>query len=153
MIATYRRVEALRSTVRSVLLQTHGDWTALVIGDCCGEETADALRGFKDPRVRYYNLPERFGEQSGPNSAGLGLAAGEYVAFLNHDDLLLQDHLAHMLERLEAADFCVGRFANATRLEDGAPVFDDVRPRHADLSGMLRADPWAKNRSTCPTWW
>jgi hypothetical protein len=142
VIATYRRVEALRSTVRSLLCQTDGDWTAVVVGDGCGDETAGALRAFRDPRIRYYNLPERFGEQSGPNSAGLHLATGDFVAFLNHDDLLLQDHLEHVTERLADADFCFGIFANATRLESGAPVFTSAGPRERDLAVMLRRDPW-----------
>lgn len=155
VIATYRRTEALRSTVRSVLRQTHGDWTALVVGDRCGDETEGALRKFKDPRIRYYNLPERFGEQSGPNSAGLHLASGDFVAFLNHDDLLLQDHLTHTLERIaaETADFCFGRFAVATRLREapgGAlmPVFTDVGPRERDLGVLIRSDPWVFDPSS-----
>ncbi len=148
VIATYRRVEALRSTVRSVLRQTHGDWTALVIGDRCSDETEGALRPFKDPRIRYYNLPERFGEQSGPNSAGLHLASGDFVAFLNHDDLLLQDHLAHMLERLASADFCFGRFANATRVSGGAPVFTSIGPTERDLHVLVRPNPWVFDPSS-----
>src|SRR5262245_20540828 len=107
VIATYRRVDALRSTLQALLLQTHADWTALVIGDRCGEETAEAIRSFREPRIRYYNLPRRVGEQSGPNSAGLHLAEGDFISFLNHDDLLLGDHLVDALHRLAAdnADF------------------------------------------------
>jgi hypothetical protein len=148
VVATYRRTEALRSTLRSVLAQTHGDWTAIVVGDRCGDETADALRALRDPRVRYYNLPERFGEQSGPNSAGLALAGGDFVAFLNHDDLLLGDHLAHLAERLADADFCFGLFANATRLEGSLPVFTSVGPRERDLGGMLLPNPWVFDPSS-----
>jgi len=154
VIATYRRVEALRAAVRSLLRQEHGDWTALVVGDRCGDETADALRPFRDPRVRYYNLPERFGEQSGPNSAGLHLASGDFVAFLNHDDLLLPDHLVHTLERLdvERGDLCFGRFANATRVvEEGGvllPVFTEVGPFTRDLAHLVRPNPRAFDPSS-----
>lgn len=136
VVATYRRVEALRATIRSVLLQTHGDWTALVVGDRCGEETADALRAFRDPRIRYYDLTERFGEQSGPNSAGLHLASGDFVAFLNHDDLLLPDHLEHGIERLAGADLCFGRYATA-EVGEGAPVFTSLGPRGRDLGDLV----------------
>ena len=80
VIATHRRVDALRCTLRALLLQAHPDWTALVIGDRCGDETAEAIRAFHEPRIRYYNLPQRFGEQSGPNSAGLHLAGGDFGA-------------------------------------------------------------------------
>ena len=146
VVATYRRADALRSTLRSVCGQTHGDWTALVVGDACGDETAEAVRSLKDPRIRYYNLPERFGEQSGPNSAGLHMAKGDHVVFLNHDDLLLPDHLARMLEH--DADVCFGRFATATRIEKGEPVFTETGPRATHLSALFGSSPWAFDPSS-----
>jgi hypothetical protein len=107
------------------------------------------IRALADPRIRYYNLPVRCGEQSGPNTFGLGLASGEYVSFLNHDDLLLRDHLAHGIERIVStdADFFIGKFANATLLrteQDGriAPVFTHILPRTEDLSMMMIPEPW-----------
>lgn len=122
IVATYRRPDALRCTLATLVMQTHPHWDALVIGDRCGPETEAAIRSVRDPRIAYYNLPSRFGEQSGPNSAGLRLATGDFVGFLNQDDLLLKDHLARALERLEArrGDLYFGRFANATRLEPTA---------------------------------
>jgi hypothetical protein len=155
VIATYKRVDALRCTCRSLLLQAHTDWTALVIGDCCGDETAEMLRALREPRIRYYNLPRRFGEQSGPNTAGLHLAAGEFVSFLNHDDLLLQDHLVCALARLKAGDvdFYVGKFANATKLKVAdtgvvVPVFTHVLPQGEDLSVLVTPDPWCFDPSS-----
>lgn len=147
VIATYKRVDALRCTLRSLLLQTHTDWTALVIGDCCGDETAGAVRSLGEARIRYYNLPRRCGEQSGPNTAGLHLAEGDFVSFLNHDDLLLGDHLVVALGELLArnTDFYIGKFANATRLsmaESGAliPVFTQILPKSENL-GLLVTHP------------
>ncbi len=107
------------------------------------------IRTLGDPRIRYYNLPVRCGEQSGPNSFGLGLASGDYVSFLNHDDLLLRDHLAHGLERLASTgcDFFIGKFANATALRDDddgrvAAVFTNILPRTEDLTMMMTPEPW-----------
>jgi glycosyltransferase involved in cell wall biosynthesis len=155
VIATYKRVDALRCTLRTLLLQSHQDWTAIVIGDHCGEETAEVIRPFREPRIRYYNLPERFGEQSGPNNAGLHLVASEFVTFLNHDDLPLPDHLTRALAHLTArnADFYIGKFANATQLEqgdDGAvmPVFTEILPAHEDLRAMVTSGPWSFDPSS-----
>ncbi|MGL4880992.1 MAG: glycosyltransferase family 2 protein, partial [Waterburya sp.] len=64
VIATYKRVEALRCTLTSLILQQYQDWTALVIGDCCSDETAEMIRSLGESRIKYYNFPERFGEQS-----------------------------------------------------------------------------------------
>ena len=153
VIATHRRVDALRCTLRALLLQTHPDWTALVIGDHCGEETAETIRALGEPRIRYYNLPQRFGEQSGPNTAGLHLAEGQFVSFLNHDDLLLADHLVDALDRLARADFHIAKFANATELErapTGAlvPVFTEILPRHDALNVLVTGDPWCFDPSS-----
>lgn len=149
VIATYRRVQALRCTLRSLQLQRRAEWEAVIVGDCCGPETAETVRAFAEPRFRYYNFPGRFGEQSGPNSFGLHLARGAAVAFLNHDDLLLPDHLERGLAALDAggADFWIGRGADATRLETGtdgaaAPVCTGLLPRCHDLSTLVLSDPW-----------
>jgi glycosyltransferase involved in cell wall biosynthesis len=155
VIASYKRVDALRCTLRSLLLQQHQDWTAVVIGDHCGPETAEAIRSFGERRIRYYNLPERFGEQSGPNTAGLHLAESDFVSFLNHDDLLLPDHLsrARTLLAERTGDFYIGRFANATQLgrdDNGAvvPVFTEILPAHEDLRAMLASDPFTFDPSS-----
>lgn len=144
IVATYRRPDALRCTLRALVQQAHADWDALVIGDRCGPETEEAIRAIADPRVAYYNLPHRFGEQSGPNSAGLRLAEGDFVCFLNHDDLLLKDHLVRGLDRLDrsGADLYFGRFANVTSVEqrkgDAAlPVIGEILPRTKDLRALL----------------
>jgi glycosyltransferase involved in cell wall biosynthesis len=147
IIATYRRPEALRCTLRALQMQAHRNWAAIVIGDHCGPETEAAIRSLGDPRIRYYNLPGRFGEQSGPNSAGLHLAGGDFVGFLNQDDLLLKDHLSRALERLEACggDLYFGRFANATKLDhagtgDPVPAFGQILPATEDLRELLLRD-------------
>lgn len=100
--ATYNRSEVLRWAVSCVLAQTFQDWELIVVGDACTDDTAALMAGFEDPRIRFVNLPENFGEQSGPNNHGLGLARGEWIAYLNHDDLWFADHLETLLGRMQA---------------------------------------------------
>jgi glycosyltransferase involved in cell wall biosynthesis len=101
--STYNRAPVLSRALRTVLKQTHRNWRALIIGDQCDQETADCVAAFQDPRLRFINLPERFGEQSGPNSVGMALADTPYIAFLNHDDLWLPDHLSNALRALKVS--------------------------------------------------
>ncbi len=101
IIATYNRPHVLKLALQSLLDQDHKDWEGLVIGDACSDETASVVAGFDDSRLRYENLAENCGEQSGPNNRGLALATGPYVAYLNHDDLWWPDHLSSSLAFLE----------------------------------------------------
>jgi hypothetical protein len=93
IIAAYGRPEALRPTLASVLAQSEQDFEVLVVADACPPDALEAMR-HPDPRVRLLNLPRRAGHQYGPNAVGLARARGEFIAFLNHDDLWLRDHLA-----------------------------------------------------------
>ena len=100
VIATYNRAALLRVALKSLQRQTLTSWQAIIIGDGCEDSTGEVVRAMNDPRFCYLNLTERFGEQSGPNSIGLALADTEFVAWLNHDDVWFDDHLARAVDAL-----------------------------------------------------
>ncbi|MDP1582254.1 MAG: glycosyltransferase family 2 protein [Bradyrhizobium sp.] len=103
IIATYNRSEPLRHAIRSVCNSTLGDWEIIVVGDACTDDTPQVVSSFDDPRIRFVNLPTRCGDMSGPHNHGLTLARGRYVAYLNHDDLYLPNHLAKCVAELESS--------------------------------------------------
>lgn len=138
VIATYDRPDVLTRTIRSVRWQTRTDWRLTIVGDRCDGRTARAVARFRDPRIRYVNLPERSGEQSIPNSVGLALADAPFVALLNHDDLWLPDHLDTALGRLAGgADFYTAptAFVARSRGVHGllVPPFSRRSPRNRRL--------------------
>ena len=102
IIATYNRPDVLEFAVRSVQLQTIKKWELLVIGDNCNDKTQSVMNQFlTDPRISYINIPRRTGCQALPNSAGMQVSKTRYLAFLNHDDIWLPDHLEIALGHLE----------------------------------------------------
>ena len=103
IIATYNKSATLRHAVHSVLWQTLTDFELLVVGDGCTDDSAEVVASFGDPRVRWVNLATNSGYQSAPTNAGLRLARGKYVAYLNHDDLWLPDHLRLLVEHIESS--------------------------------------------------
>lgn len=103
IIATYNRSRVLRHAIASVLHSSFRDWELIVVGDCCTDDTAVCVAAFADARIRFVNLPRRCGDQSGLNNRGVALARGRYIAFLNHDDLYLPEHLAACVAELESS--------------------------------------------------
>jgi glycosyltransferase involved in cell wall biosynthesis len=128
IVATYNRPAVLRQALLALQTQTERDWEAWVVGDACTDSTGDTVASLADPRIRFHNLAEPCGEQSGPNNQGIALATAPVLAFLNHDDLWFPDHLELALKRLEAdgADlvFSVGA---SMRAQGGADLLG--RPR------------------------
>ena len=102
--ATFNRSNILRYTIESVLAQTFSNWELIVVGDACTDDTEQVVASFGDPRIRFVNLPVNAGEQSVPNNDGVRLARGEYIAFVNHDDLWISNHLATCLDAIGDAD-------------------------------------------------
>ncbi len=114
VIATYNRTHTLRHAVQSVRNSSFTDWELIVVGDHCTDDSAECVASFNDPRIRFVNLPVRTGHQSGPNNHGIALSRGKYVAFLNHDDLYLPDHLGACVAELERSGADLAWVASAT---------------------------------------
>jgi len=107
IIQTFNRSNILGHVIGSVVTQTRADFELVVVGDACTDDTADVVARCGDPRVRFVNLAQNVGDQSGPTNEGVRLARGRYVALLNHDDFYFPDHLAEAIATLErtGADF------------------------------------------------
>jgi glycosyltransferase involved in cell wall biosynthesis len=127
IIATYNRSEVLRYAIASVLNQSMDDLELLVVGDGCTDDSGQVVADIGDPRLRWINLPENTGHQSGPNNRGLQEAKGEFVAYLGHDDLWLRHHLACTTRKLEetGAAFAHSLLVSMPTAEDrsGTPIF------------------------------
>ena len=146
--ATYNRSAALACAIRSLRAQSETDWEQLVIGDACTDDTAGVVAGFGDPRISFENLSSNAGEQSVPNNHGVARARGRYLAFLNHDDLWLPDHLAQLTTALEArgADLVFPYIALV--LPDGRPVLADVsRSGRYEPHVAIPASAWVMRAS------
>jgi glycosyl transferase family 2 len=95
VIPTYQRRDLVQGAVRSVLAQTYGDFELIVVDDGSADGTGEALAALGCD-LRYYWQPNR--GIAAARNAGVALARGSIVAFLDSDDLWLPDHLAVVTE-------------------------------------------------------
>jgi len=104
IIPTFNWSAALKQTIISVLNQKYKNYEILVIGDCCTDDSEQIVKSFNDKRIKWYNLDKNYGSQFGPNNFGLKVATGKYVAYVNHDDIWLKNHLSWSVYQLEKYD-------------------------------------------------
>jgi GT2 family glycosyltransferase len=108
---TFNRSEALVRTIESVRSQSVTDWELLVISDGCTDDTEDWVNSVarRDCRVRLYRI-DRTGHPAGPRNHGLSRASGQFIAYVDHDDVWRPDHLAVVLAALRStgADLAAG---------------------------------------------
>lgn len=112
VIPTYNRLAYLREALASVLAQTRPADEILVVDDGSTDGTEEALRAMPAP-VRYFRQ-----QNAGPAAArnhGLSEARGDWIAFLDSDDLWVPEKLAAQLEFLEqhpGVDFLFAHMVN-----------------------------------------
>lgn len=100
IIPTYNRAGYLQEAIASVLAQTFGDFEILVVDDGSSDTTASVVAGFGDGRIRYF-YQENAGRSVARNR-GLRLSKGEFIGFLDDDDLYLPGKLLQQVAYLDS---------------------------------------------------
>ncbi len=128
---------ALRDTIESVLAQTYPHWELWLID---GKSTLSEVRELleevekKDQRIHVVFLEENLGI-SGNTNEGLKRAQGDFVAFLDHDDLLAPNMLYEVVDALNQDP------------HTDIVYFDEDK---ISADGQVRKDPWFKPRAWSP---
>ncbi|WP_413438375.1 glycosyltransferase family 2 protein [Sulfuriferula sp. GW1] len=95
----YNAAPHLPQSVGSVLSQTFTDWELIAIDDGSSDDTLTLLQAQKDPRIRVHTQSNQ--GVSAARNAGLALARGQYVAFLDADDTWAPTFLAKLFASLQ----------------------------------------------------
>lgn len=107
IIPTFNRVDLIGDTLESVLSQTHFNWECIVVDDGSNDYTAELLEFYqeRDERIKYYKRPQS--RPKGANSCrnlGFELSKGEYIQWLDSDDLISKNKIKEQVEVLEKND-------------------------------------------------
>ncbi|SFS78543.1 glycosyltransferase family 2 protein [Lutibacter maritimus] len=107
IIPTFNRVNLIKETLDSVLNQTYKNWECIIIDDRSTDGTLDVLRYYqkKDDRFKIIIKPIQF-MQSASISRNIGLnnAQGDYIQFLDSDDLLAANKIESQINLLKNED-------------------------------------------------
>jgi glycosyltransferase involved in cell wall biosynthesis len=95
-ISTYNRAHLVGRAIRSALAQTAGDFELIVVDDGSADDTQAALAAVGDSRLRIARHERNQGISRTRNTA-LGLARGEWIAFLDDDNEWVPEYLERQL--------------------------------------------------------
>lgn len=101
IIPCYNYGHLIADTIDSLLQQTHPDFEIIVINDGSKDNTEEVVNaiGEKDSRVRCYTFPNT--GLGASRNRGLGIAKGNYIQFLDADDLLEKRKFEQQLKLFE----------------------------------------------------
>ncbi len=116
--------------IRSVLAQTHQDWTLTIVDDGSTDATAAIAAGFDDPRVRLIRQPNA--GVSAARNRGMAETEAGALLFLDADDWLSPRALATLAAALETEPATVAAVGAYTRVPGPSRV------RHPASGALLR---------------
>lgn len=135
IIPTYNRVHLIGETLNSVLAQTYINWECILIDDESNDNTSEVIAQYavNDSRFHYYKRPPN--TLKGANACrnyGIEKSKGDYIIFLDSDDLLLINCLEKRIEAFNTYPeydmliFSMGHFINYNNcyIDESRRIFD-----------------------------
>jgi len=118
IIPTYNSAEFISRSVSSALNQTLKEIEVIVIDDHSTDNTEEIIKKFEnDKRLKYISLSENKGPGAARN-IGLDLAKGEFIGFIDSDDLVTENYFESLYELSDDKDIVLGVFVNSTNDTD-----------------------------------
>ncbi len=100
IIPVYNSEKTIRETIESVLNQTFTDFELIIINDGSQDSSLEIISSIQDTRLKVFSYPNA--GVSASRNRGIAQASGEFIAFLDSDDLWTADKLESQLQALQA---------------------------------------------------
>lgn len=127
----------IAQAIESILQQTYPHFELLILNDGSTDQTQRIIEQFDDERIVKTHLAQNQGLVNARNQL-VAAARGEYIAFLDADDIALPDRLQLQITFLEAhkADICGGAhysfYENSGRMKSSKQRYSD-----ADIRALI----------------
>ena len=99
MIPVYNGEKTIAETIESALNQSFSNFEIIVINDGSQDSTLDAITSIQDSRIKIFSYPNA--GTSASRNRGVDQSSGEFIAFLDADDLWTSDKLEAQLAALQ----------------------------------------------------
>jgi glycosyltransferase involved in cell wall biosynthesis len=100
MMPAYNAQRYICQAIESALAQTYPFWVLLVVDDGSTDQTSSIIAGYADTRIKIYH--QSHGGEAAARNTALQHMTGEYLAFLDADDLYLPEHLKAAVDYLRS---------------------------------------------------
>lgn len=106
IMPAYNSGNFIKKAIQSVRIQTYKNWELIIIDDYSSDNTRNIIKNFSklDKRIKYKFLKNNVGAAVARNEA-IKISSGEYIAFLDSDDLWFKDKLFKQLKIMEEKNY------------------------------------------------
>ncbi|WP_392436989.1 glycosyltransferase family 2 protein [Cruoricaptor ignavus] len=136
IVPCYNQAQYMDEALQSVQAQTFQDWECIIVNDGSPDDTEEVAKRWleKDPRFKY--LKKENGGLSSARNAGIEMAQGEWIQFLDCDDYMDSEKLQKSITDSETFDVIITNFH---MVSDGnvAPPFCDITKYEVNTDNII----------------
>jgi glycosyltransferase involved in cell wall biosynthesis len=146
----YNAEEFLEQAIRSVLNQTYGNIEFVIVNDFSGDSSGEIIRSFAeaDARIKAIDNKKNEGCAESRNIA-LKSCSGEYIAFIDSDDVWIEDKLEKQIKLLESSRADLAYCAYDIIDYKGDVIGNKSVPEYTELDDLLKENYIAFSSVCC----
>jgi glycosyltransferase involved in cell wall biosynthesis len=146
---TYNRAYLIGETIQSIIDQTCPDFEYIIVDDGSTDNTEEVIRAFNDDRIKYYKLPHSNGKLSLLRNFAHSKSEGEYIAYIDSDDLWEKEKLKLQVAALDH-DISIGfSFTDVEIFDSRGTVRKNIYNKSGTFSGSVFPDMLANKLIIC----
>ncbi len=132
IIPTFNRADFLSQTIQSVINQKFQNWECIIVDDGSTDNTKEVVNSFNDSRIKYFYKKNE--ERSIARNYGIQQARGQYICFLDSDDLYYPNHLSSLFTKIEGESFPVAILNTGMNEKRGNEIIKRPVYKESDFS-------------------
>ena len=133
----YNCGQFIEESIRSVISQSYESWELIVVNDCSSDNTLAILEKIQEPRITIISNKINMGVADTRNVA-IGTARGQYISFLDSDDLWLPEKLTKQVKALQANSKAVCSHTSFLRMDEQGKYLCDVKAIEKVTLSLMR---------------
>ena len=136
IIAVYNIEKFIGACLESILKQNYDNWEAIVVNDGSTDTSLEVCESFAKTDARFKVITTENGGSSNARNHGLDFVKGEYVMFVDGDDIIVPDAIVRSVEKIQSLGVDILCTSCVSVTEDGKKV---LRKSNQQLSNRLDA--------------
>ena len=140
VIPLYNKKECIVNTLNSVLGQSYTDFEVVIVDDGSTDGSTELISTIKDHRIRL--ITQNNGGPSSARNTGVKYALGDYIAFIDADDIWMPDFLKEMIRLIADFPDAIIYGINYGRIEQGRMICTETKPYRGYLENNWESFPF-----------
>lgn len=122
IMPSWNTASFIEEAIQSVINQTYKKWELIIVDDCSTDDTEKVVASFNDERIKFFLNKKNSGAALTRNKA-MREAQGEWIAFLDSDDLWTPNKLEHQIEFMKKNGYCLS-FTEYEKIDENSKALN-----------------------------